>query len=98
MNLSAIKLSMKNPLERHEIEEADLNGGRIITNLTLSVFEEPLEIKKVCLGNYFIAYFRNGNVLNSNCLETSPNWMYEMKEVIQDSPLSQVFSELSISF
>ena len=81
---------MKTPLKQYPIREENLNQGRIVTNITLEVFEEPLELKKLCLGNYFVAYFRNGNVLNSNCLETSPNWMTEMKEVIQDVPFSKV--------
>ena len=82
-------------LERHAINDADINHGRYITNLSLPVFEKPLEIRKVCLGNFFVAYFRNNNVLNSNCLETSPNWMYEMKDVIEDVPFSKVFFDFS---
>ena len=86
---------MMNPLERFEIRKDNLNKGREITNTSLPVFERPLEIRNICLGNYFVAYFRNETVLNSNCLESSPNWMYEMKDVIEDVPFSKVFFDFS---
>ena len=78
------------PLEHHKIDVKDLNVGRIVTKVSLPVFEQPLGVTKQCLGNYFVAYIRDGNVLNSQCMETSPNWMFEMKETIQDIPFSQV--------
>ena len=86
---------MNNPLERFRITKDNLDKGREITNISLPVFETPLEIRNICLGNYFVAYFRNETVLNSNCLESSPNWMYEMKDIIEDVPLSKVLLDFS---
>ena len=85
---------MKTPLERFQIEKDTLNKGRTITNISLPVFEKPLEIRSICLGNFFVAYFRNEKILNSNCLETSPNWMYKMKDVITEVPISKVRFDL----
>ena len=48
---------MKTPLKQYPIKEENLNQGRIVTNITLEVFEETLELRKLCLGNYFVAYF-----------------------------------------
>ena len=78
------------PLEHHKIDVKDLNRGRIVTKVSLPVFYQPLGVTRQCLGNYFVAYIRDGNVLNSQCMETSPNWMFEMKETIQDIPFSRV--------
>ena len=86
---------MKNPLERFKITNDNLKKGREITNISLPVFETPLEIRNTCLGNYFVAYFRNETVLNSNCLESSPNWMYDMKDIIEDVPFSKVSFDIS---
>ena len=86
---------MKSPLERFRITKDNLDKGREITNISLPVFETPLEIRNICLGNYFVAYFQNETVLNSNCLESSPNWMYDMKDIIEDVPFSKVLFDIS---
>ena len=88
--IKAIATTIKTPVERHIIHNSDLYQGRVITNVSLPVFKDPLEVKKQCLGKYFVAYFRNDTVINSNCIETSPTWMYDMKEIIQDVPFTRV--------
>ena len=85
--IKAIAATIKTPLEKHV---TDHYQGRVITNVSLPVFKDPLEVKKQCLGNYFVAYFRNDFLINLNCFETSPNWMYDMKEIIQDVPFTRV--------
>ena len=67
-----------------------MNSGRFVTKVSLPVFDKPLGVTKECLGNYYLGYFRNETLLNSQCMETSPNWMYEMREAIQDVPFTHV--------
>ena len=77
-------------VDTYSSQNIAVNNGRIITKVTLPTFDQPLPVTKQCLGNFFIAYVRDNTILNSNCLETSPTWMHEMQETIQDVPLTHV--------
>ena len=56
----------------------------------MPVFNKSLAVEKECLGNYYVAYLRDEKVLNINCMETSPNWMHEMKDTIKDMAFTHV--------
>ena len=78
------------PLEKHMIKDQDGSNGHFKSTTALPAFRQPLSITKQCLSNYFVAYIRNNKVLTSNCLETSPRWMQDIRDVIQDVPFTHV--------
>ncbi|CAL8147919.1 unnamed protein product [Orchesella dallaii] len=39
-----------------------------------------------CLG-YWIAYIRDEDIIQKNCISTFPRWMHELRDVIGDAPL-----------